>query len=158
MTEWLSDEEQQAWRGLLHMTNHLRAGMARQLQGECGISLPEFEVLAILSEAPESGLRVRDLQTILAWEQSRISHQLTRMQRRDLVQRSDCPADRRGTAYTLTAAGRKAIEAAAPGHVTAVRRLLFDHLTADDVADLTAITTRVNSRLRQAEAAPATGT
>jgi DNA-binding MarR family transcriptional regulator len=146
---WLNDTEQQAWRGLIHMTAQLNARLNRQLQDDHGISLADYEVLARLHGAPEAGLRARDLEATLSWEQSRLSHQLTGMRRRGLVQRHDCPTDRRGATFTLTAAGRTTIEQAAPGHVAAVRRLLLDHLTTDDVAWLADLTTRVNDHLHR---------
>ena len=58
MTRWLTEEEQRAWRGLLRMTSQLNARMNRQLLQEYGISLPDYEVLVVLSEAPEGRLRV----------------------------------------------------------------------------------------------------
>jgi DNA-binding MarR family transcriptional regulator len=147
MTEWLTDDEQQTWRGLVYLTAQLSAKFNRQLQEEHGISLADYEVLARLHDAPEEGLRSRDLQATLVWEQSRLSHQLTRMQGRGLVRRHDCATDRRGATFTLTDTGRAAIEEAAPGHVTAVRRLLFDHLTPDDVTTLATLATRITNNL-----------
>ena len=91
MTDWLTDDEQRAWRGLLHMTAQLNARLARQLQDEHELSLPDYDVLARLYEAPEEGLRARELEAGLSWEQSRLSHQLARMQRRGLVERRRLP-------------------------------------------------------------------
>lgn len=147
MTNWLTDDEQRAWRGLLAMTAQLNAQLARQLQEEHGLSYADYDVLARLSDPPPEGWRARDLEASLSWEQSRLSHQLSRMQKRGLVERGECPSDRRGATFAITPAGRAAIEQAAPGHVAAVRRLLFDHLDADDVARLDELTTRVISRL-----------
>jgi DNA-binding MarR family transcriptional regulator len=134
-------------RGLIHMTAELNARLNRQLQDEHGISLADYEVLARLSETPGGGLRARDLEATLSWEQSRLSHQLTRMQRRGLVERHDCLTDRRGATFAITDAGRAAIEDAAPGHVEAVRRMLFDHLGTEDVTWLEGLTARVNDHL-----------
>ncbi|MBP2328950.1 DNA-binding MarR family transcriptional regulator [Kibdelosporangium banguiense] len=147
MTKWLTDEEQQAWRGLIHMTAQLNTRLNRQIQDEHDISLADYGVLARLHDAPEPGLRARDLEATLAWEQSRLSHQLSRMQRRGLVERHECLDDRRGAAFAITATGRTAIEDAAPGHVIAVRRMLFDHLTPGEVTWLAELTTRVTDRL-----------
>jgi DNA-binding MarR family transcriptional regulator len=130
------------------MTAQLNAHLARQLQDEHEISLPDYEVLVRLYEAPEEGLRARELEASLSWEQSRLSHQLARMQRRGLVERGDCLTDRRGATFAITDAGRTAIEHAAPGHVTAVRRLFFDHLTPDDVTQLAELTSRIIGRMR----------
>lgn len=144
VTNWLTDDQQRAWRGLIHLTSQLNTALERQLQDDHGISLADYEILSRLHDAPPEGMRVRQLQATLAWEQSRVSHQLGRMQRRGLVERRDCHDDGRASAYVLTDVGRTAIEGAAPGHVEAVRLLLFDHLTAGDVASLATVFDRVN--------------
>src|SRR5580693_2167940 len=140
MTRWRTEDEHRAWRRLLRMTSQLNARMNRQLQDEAGISLADYDVLVVLSEAPEGRQRVFELADALAWEQSRVSHQLARMQRRDLVARQECPADARGAFVVLTGTGRAAIERAAPGHVEMVRQLVFDGLGPDQLTALTALT------------------
>src|SRR3954447_2250160 len=117
MPKWLTDDEQRAWRGLLQMTSRLDARLNRDLQQTSGLSLADYDVLVLLTEAPDGRLRVFELVGNLQWEQSRLSHHLTRMQRRGLVAREDCTTDRRGAFIVLTDAGRDAIEKAAPGHV-----------------------------------------
>ncbi len=87
-----------------------------------------------LSEAPQQRCRPFQICEALNWEQSRLSHQLSRMQRRMLITRQECEADGRGAFVTLTEAGASAIESAAPGHVAAVRALIFDRLTQDQQA------------------------
>ena len=147
MNRWLTEEEQRAWRGLLRMTSQLNARMNRQLLQDYGVSLADYGVLVVLSEAPEGRLRVFEVADALAWEQSRVSHQLARMQRRGLVARDCCATDARGTFAVLTTAGRAAIERAAPAHVETVRQLVFDGLSHEQLTALTEITTRVLDRL-----------
>ena len=126
---WLSDDEQRAWRTYLQMSSLLPAALNRQLQQDCGLTLPEYEVLVRLSEAPDHRLRPFQVCEALNWEQSRLSHQLTRMERRGLVLRRECLADGRGAFVELTAAGTDAINAAASRHVATVRELVFDRLS-----------------------------
>ena len=149
MTRWLTEQEQRAWRGLLRMTSQLNARMNRELQEQYGISLADYDVLVVLSEAPAGRLRVFEIADTLAWEQSRVSHQLARMQRRGLVTRQECQTDARGAFVVLAEAGRGAIERAAPAHVETVRQLVFDGLGRDQLAALTAVTSRVLERLRE---------
>ena len=126
---WLSDDEQRVWRTYLRMSSLLPAALNRELQQDSGLTLPEYEVLVQLSEAPQHRLRPFQICDALTWEQSRLSHQLTRMERRGLVCRQECAADGRGAFVELTAAGEEAIGAAAARHVAAVRRLVFDRLS-----------------------------
>jgi DNA-binding MarR family transcriptional regulator len=69
----------------------------------------------------------------LQWEKSRLSHHLTRMERRGLVTREDCGTDRRAPSSCSRPAGRAALEAAAPPHAEAVRSAVFDRLSAEQV-------------------------
>src|SRR3954464_3265963 len=132
-TSWLTDDEQRLWRGYLQMQARLTAELNRQLQADSDLSLADYEVLVHLSDAPDSRLRPYALQQALEWEQSRLSHHLSRMQRRGLVRREDCADDGRGTFVALTNAGRDAITTAAPDHVAAVQRLFFDPLTTEQI-------------------------
>jgi DNA-binding MarR family transcriptional regulator len=156
MTRWLSEPEQRAWRGLLQMTTRLEAQLNRELQETSGLSLADYDVLVPLSEAPQGRLRVFELASDLGWERSRLSHHLTRMQRRGLIAREDCDADRRGAFVVLTGAGRSAIDRAAPAHVETVRRLVFEGLSGAQVRSLRAFTESVQRRLDLAERTRAT--
>ena len=69
------------------------------------------------------------------------------MERRRLVQRVDCAEDGRGAFIVITPQGRAAIEQAAPGHVTAVRRLIFDALTPNEIDALATITDKALTQL-----------
>src|ERR1700744_4178496 len=111
---WLSEDEQRAWRAYLRLGSLLPAALNRQLARDCGLTLPEYEVLVQLSEAPGHRLRPFQICDALNWEQSRLSHQLTRMERRGLVSRQECAADGRGAFIEFTPAAADAIGAAAP--------------------------------------------
>ncbi|MEV7804436.1 MarR family transcriptional regulator [Microbispora sp. NPDC088329] len=144
---WLDADEQRAWRAYLRMQGRLTARLNRQLQADSGLSLADYEVLVHLTDRQEGRLRPYELQRDLQWEQSRLSHHLTRMQRRGLVRREECADDGRGAFVVITEEGRRAITAAAPGHVETVRRLFFDGLTPDQVAALERLATDVLGRL-----------
>jgi DNA-binding MarR family transcriptional regulator len=146
-TRWLSPDQQRAWRAFLRMQGRLDARLNRQLQSDSGLSLADYDVLVQLTDSAQGRLRPYELQRLLQWEQSRLSHHLSRMHRRGLVARDECTNDGRGTYITLTDAGRAAIESAAPGHVDAVRRLFFDGLTGEQVAALERVSTQVLDRL-----------
>lgn len=148
---WLSQDEQRAWRGLLQMTSRLDAELNRQLQDSSGLSMADYDVLVCLSEAPDGRLRVFEIAMVLCWEQSRLSHHLSRMHKRGLVEREECRSDRRGAYVVLTEAGRASIEKAAPAHVASVRRLVFEALTGAEVRTLAAVSDKVLGRLDDAE-------
>ena len=151
MTRWLDEGEQRAWRAYLRMHSQLAARLNRQLQADSGLSLADYEVLVLLTDTPEAYVRPFEMQRRLQWEQSRLSHHLTRMQRRGLIERRECDEDGRGALIVLTDTGREAIEAAAPGHVEAVRGLFFDGLTRDQIEMLEKLATRVLDRLEPSD-------
>lgn len=144
---WLDEREQGVWRAFLAMRSQLDVLLGRELQEQSGLSNADFSVLVQLSEHPEAQMRVLELARALQWEKSRLSHQLTRMQQRGLVERSNCAEDRRGAWIRLTAQGRSAVEAAAPRHVESVRRYLFDVLSAEQVDALGSVARAVLDRI-----------
>jgi DNA-binding MarR family transcriptional regulator len=144
---WLNPREQTAWRAYLDMNAKLTGRLNRDMQDGSGISIADFSVLVELSEHVDARMRVLELARALGWEKSRLSHQLTRMQQRGLIERSNCTEDRRGAFIVLTDQGRATVEAAAPRHVESVRTYLFDELTPDQVEALGAISRTVAARL-----------
>lgn len=133
---WLTPDEQRVWRGYLRMNATLTAELNRRMYAADGLSGADFAVLVELTDRPDARARVFELVRGLQWEKSRLSHQLSRMQRRGLVERTESPDDGRGAIVAITPKGRAAIEQAAPRHVEAVRSLFFDRLTSDQVAAL----------------------
>jgi DNA-binding MarR family transcriptional regulator len=138
----LDEREARMWRAFYEMHRHLDKAIDRQL-ADAGLSTADYDLLVPLSEAPGDGLRARDLANHVGWDRSRLSHQLRRMEQRGLISRRDCPSDARGTLITLTPAGRRAVETAAPGHVETVRRHFVDLLSPEEIDTLTAISTRI---------------
>lgn len=128
-TRWLSDEEERAWRALQFMQLRLEGELARQLAVDAGLSYSDYVVLVALTDRPDGRMRLHELGRALGWEKSRLSHHVARMERRGLVDKEPCETDRRGAFVVVTPKGRREIEAAAPGHVAAVRRLFVDRVT-----------------------------
>lgn len=133
--EWLDEREQRAWRALQLMEMRLTAHLARQLAGS-GLSYPDYVVLVSLTDQPDGRMRFHELGRALGWEKSRLSHHIARMAERGLVTKERCGSDRRGAYVVITSRGRKGIEAAAPGHVEAVRRLFLDRLTPQQLEEM----------------------
>ena len=131
---WLSETEERAWRALQFMQMRLDGELARQLASESDLSYPDYVVLVALTDRSEGRMRLFELAGVLGWEKSRLSHHVARMEARGLVRKEKCDADRRGAFIVVTTRGRREVEAAAPGHVAAVRRLFVDRLTPEQLA------------------------
>ncbi|MCO5998153.1 MarR family winged helix-turn-helix transcriptional regulator [Actinoallomurus rhizosphaericola] len=132
-TRWLSPDEQQTWRAYLTAHRLLLDEIDAQLRRDSGIPHAYYEILVRLSETPGRTLRMSVLAEGTRVSPSRLSHAITRLEERGWVRREDCPTDRRGQLAVLTDEGYAALAAAAPGHVEAVRRALFDALDAEQV-------------------------
>lgn len=139
MTRWLDDEEQAAWRQLAAVITRLPAALDAQLQRDADLTHFGYWVLAMLSEAPGSSLRMSELAARANASLSRLSHGVGRLEKQGWVRRERSPDDGRGSVAVLTDEGRAKIEAAAPGHVAEVRRLVFDGLDAEGVRRLAEI-------------------
>ena len=133
---WLDEAEQRAWRQLAAVVLKLPSELESQLQRDAGMSHFEYWVTALLSEAPDRALRMSHLAAQANASLSRLSHVVSRLERRGWVTRRPCPDDARATLAVLTDAGWAQVVAAAPGHVATVRRLVFDGLGPDEVDDL----------------------
>jgi DNA-binding MarR family transcriptional regulator len=115
------------------MQMRLEGELAHQLAADSGLSYPDYVVLIALTDQPDGRMRLFELGSLLGWEKSRLSHHVSRMAGRGLVAKEQCAADRRGAFVVVTNRGREEIEAAAPGHVAAVRRLFIDRLTGEQL-------------------------
>ena len=144
---WLTQTQQQVWRRWLLMNDRLTAALSRDMQRGSDLSLPDFGVLVHLTDVPDGRVRIAELAIALNWERSRLSHHITRMEKRGLVRREECSQDGRGAFAAITTTGRTAIEGAAPSHACTVRRLVFDDLTDEELQTLGVITDKILARL-----------
>jgi DNA-binding MarR family transcriptional regulator len=150
----LTDEEQLAWRAYLHANLLLTETLDRQLQRDSGLPHGYYEILVRLSEAPGRTLRMSQLAEASQSSRSRLSHAVARLEERGWLRREVCPTDKRGQLAVLTTEGFAALEAAAPGHVEAVREALFDPLTPEQVRQLREISEAVLRGLDPSRPAP----
>jgi DNA-binding MarR family transcriptional regulator len=143
----LSTAELNAWRSLTLLLARLPTALEEQLQRDAQLSYIEYYALAGLSEAPDHTLRMSELAVLTNAELSRLSHLITRLQRRGFVRREPDPTDRRCTNAVLTDAGFDHLVAAAPGHVATVRKLVIDALDAAELDAVREIADRIIARM-----------
>lgn len=146
-TTWLSEKELAAWVRLVAVVELLPGVLDSQLRKDASLTHFEYYVLAILSEASERTLRMTALAAQAHATLPRLSHVVSRLVDRGLVERLQCPMDGRATNARLTAAGWAKVQQTAPGHVATVRERVFDGLTPGQVGELTAITEAILERL-----------
>jgi len=140
-TEW------QLWHDFATMHRDLMRELDRRLQRDAGISQGDYGVMLTLFQAPDRRLRPGELGEAIAWEKSRLSHQLTRMVARGLVERVECDTDGRGSWVVLTREGRRALLGAMRDHASAIRSLFLDVLGPDEKRMIADVAARVGERL-----------
>ncbi len=133
-TRWLDASQQRDWRAFLLGTTRLFDRLDRDLREEHGLSLPEYEILVRLSEAPDRRLRMAELASSVSHSRSRVTHTVARLEAAGLVTRSACPTDGRGVIALLTDSGFALLADAARTHVEGVRHYLVDPADPDDFA------------------------
>jgi DNA-binding MarR family transcriptional regulator len=133
--ERLTERELAVWRELLDTTSELRRLLSAELQ-QVELSPGDYAVLLALTEADGNALRSSELADAIDWERSRLSHHLGRMERRSLIERTECPGDNRGAIVVLTADGLDAIRRASGPHLRAVKRLFADALEPEQIDNL----------------------
>jgi DNA-binding MarR family transcriptional regulator len=146
---WLDEDEQRTWRAFLSAIRLLTAELDRELQRDADMPHTYYEILVALSEAPGRTLRMNELADMSQSSRSRLSHAVSRLEEAGWVERRACPTDKRGALAVLTDKGFAALEAAAPGHVEAVRRHLFDVLTPEQSAELGRISAAIRDGLQR---------
>lgn len=143
MTAQTTPVEMELWRSFYVMRRQLELTLERRLQADAGISSADYEILIALHNSPSQRLRAGQIGDLIGWEKSRVSHQITRMEQRDLLKREECGDDARGVWIALTADGKRAVLGAERDRRDAVRQYFFDVLTDDEKATLSEISRKV---------------
>ena len=144
---WLTEQEQITWRRLIAVVMLLPNDLDSHMREEHGLSMHEYWVIAMLSEAPDRSLRMRELARRSQVSASRLSHTVSRLEQRGWVHGEPSQTDKRGLTATLTEAGWQVVQAAAPAHVTKVRELVFEGMSGTDVSELARILDGLLTRL-----------
>ncbi len=135
-TRQLDGNELVAWRGMLFTYRNLTAAIDARLEREHDLSLSSYEVLLLLSKAPDNSLRMGALADQLLLSRSGLTRLVDRLVARGLLERHTCPVDRRGTYARLTEAGVEKFREARPTNLAAIREHFVSRLDDDDLENL----------------------
>src|SRR5688500_1171575 len=148
----VDESEWELFSAFAAMYTELMREFDRRLQRDAGISQGDYGVMLTLFRAPDRRLRPGALGDAIGWEKSRLSHQLTRMAARGLVERVECDTDGRGTWVVLTPDGRRALLGSMHDHATAIRTLFLDVLEPHEKQAIADASARVLDRLDESSA------
>ena len=147
MTRWLTEEELASWFPLAGVMLKLNPALDSQLQRDSDLTHFDYLCLAMLSESEERTLPMSELAARTNASLSRLSHVISKLEKREWVRRAPSPASRRVTLVSLTDVGWDVLVGAAPGHVETVRSLVFDDLSPEDVAALERVAGSIVERI-----------
>jgi DNA-binding MarR family transcriptional regulator len=137
MSGHLSKEEDAAYQALMRVVFALPRAVTADIVPVCGLGLSEYMVLETLSNAPNRQLRVKEFVSACGLSLSGVSRIIDRLDREGLIRRVRSQEDGRGTVAVLTDAGQASLEQVYLVHLTSIRRHIFQHLGAVDLARLT---------------------
>jgi DNA-binding MarR family transcriptional regulator len=146
---WLNEEEQRAWRGVVQLFTELPAAIDSNMQRTAGITLFEYVVLSLLSESDDRTLQMSELAAGTNSSLSRLSHVVSRLERRGWLARQVSPDDGRATQAVLTRSGLKKIVETAPNHVRIVRELVVDAITPAQLRQVGAAGVKIGRRIEE---------
>jgi len=126
--KWLNEDEKAAWVGILAVVHRAFPEIERDLRTNHDMLGVHYHILVTLSTAADNTMRLSDLADTADVSQSRLTHRLRMLVERGDITINQDPNDGRAKQATMTAAGRRRLESAAPGHVGTVRRMIFDHM------------------------------
>ena len=147
---WLDEVEQRAWRQYLHASRLLGTVLDGDLLVH-SVQLTEYEIIAVLSEAPGRRLRMSAIARQVVQSASRVTHTAGRLEKRGWVRREPCVGDRRGVVLVLTDAGMDAVLEMAPTHVRGVLTHLVAPLSREQVVALGEIMAVVGQGIENTE-------
>jgi DNA-binding MarR family transcriptional regulator len=127
----LSPHELRIWHAFKFMGEDVLVRVGRDITAATGLSGPEFGVLSRLAALGKGEMRQQALANMMGWDKSRLSHQLTRMKTRKLIDRRS--TDKNTVLVVLTKLGQQKLDAARPVHAESVRRNLLSRLSTQQI-------------------------
>jgi DNA-binding MarR family transcriptional regulator len=147
MTRWLNQEQQKHWRAWIASSTLLTDRLSRELQESSNLTINDYEILVRLSESDNRAMRMSELASQTLLSRSRLSHQIDRMEKAGLVERTVCDTDRRGQVAHMSELGWQTLVDAAPAHVESVRKHVLDVLTDEEFVALGSALSKIADHL-----------
>lgn len=144
---FFSDDELATWIPFAALLELLPKELDSQLLRDSDLTHFDYFSLAMLTNAPDHRVQMKELASMTNATMPRLSHVVSRLEKRGLVVREPHAADGRGVDVVITPEGRRVVLQATPGHVQAVRELVLDALSDEQASQLRSITTAVLRRL-----------
>jgi DNA-binding MarR family transcriptional regulator len=145
-TQWLSPAEMAAWRTYIETTGDLMRAIEKDL-APFGLDRGDYQLLAMLSEAPGQRLRLCDLADSLRLTRSGLTRRMEGVLKKKLVARVQSDEDGRVAYAHITPKGFDLLKTAAPKHLESVRRLMVDLLTPTEIKAVASAFGKISTNL-----------
>jgi DNA-binding MarR family transcriptional regulator len=149
-----SDPRLDAWRAFLIAHARLSRRLDEELRSEHGLTLPEYDALLQLAQAPDRRLRMSQLAEAVVLSRSGVTRLIDRLVADGFVERSNCLTDARGAEAVLTQAGLDRLRRAATTHLRGIERYFLSAIPEAELAGLERSLQRVAERAGPGWVAP----
>lgn len=146
--KWLSPAEMAAWRTYIETSGDLLRAIEKDL-APFGLDRGDYQLLAMLSEAPDQRLRMCDLADSLRLTRSGLTRRMDGVLKKKLVTRIQSEEDGRAAYASLTPKGLELLKQAAPEHLESVRRLMIDLLSPSEIKAIASAFSKISKNLAQ---------
>ena len=143
------DKKIGAWHTFLRAHSVVIRTLERKMEEEQHLPLNWFDVLAWLSHAPDGRLRMQVLAKSIYLSSSGLTRLLNRMAAAGLVERQNCPDDRRGWYAIITDKGRATYEQAFPQHTQGVEKQFLSRFNDDEIEILDSLLSRLTKPISE---------
>ncbi|NBW91290.1 MAG: MarR family transcriptional regulator [Actinobacteria bacterium] len=148
--KWLTDAEMRAWLGFVTNASDLLRSIERDLE-PFGLDGGDYQLLAMLSDAPEHRMKMCDLAEILRLSRGGLTRRMEGVVSAKFVERVRDETDGRAAFAYLTPKGFAFLKKVAPHHVKSVRDQMIDLLSDSEIKALGTAFAKIGSHLRSAD-------
>jgi DNA-binding MarR family transcriptional regulator len=140
-----SGDEKVLLFGLLLETNaRLSRSLGVELEAECDLPLAWFDVLLQLRKSADGRLRMNEIADAIVHSTGGTTRLIDRLEEAGLVERQNCPSDRRAIHVAITMRGNEKLDQALDVHLVYLDENLATRLTRSERETLADLLTKLN--------------
>ena len=147
LPKWLTPAEMKAWRGFISSSTDLVRAIEKDLE-PFGLDGGDYQLLAMLSDAPGHRMKMCDLASVLRLSRSGLTRRMEGVVKAKYVERIQDKDDRRVSFAHLTPKGFEFLKKVAPLHLKDVRSRMIDLLNESEIKAIGSAFEKINAHLR----------
>ena len=148
-TKWLNQAEMRAWLAYVTTSVDLQRAIERDLE-PFGLDGGDYQLLAMLSDAPDRRMKMCDLADTLRLSRSGLTRRMEGVLRKKIVARVQSDGDKRVAYAVMTDKGMDLLRKVAPHHVDSVRHHMIDRLSDTEIRSLATAFEKIAKGLNEA--------